>query len=350
MKMSLTLLLVLGVILGLVSCGKQEPEIKRPRPVYSIVVDDPKEDLVRSYSGLVQAAEGTGIAFEVSGRVLKVIADDGKRYEKGDLLAELDSTEYRIQLESADAQRLEAEQRLRRTQQLFESGNASKSQLESAIASQRSAQSSYESAQKRVEDTTLEMPYSGVIGSVEIDAQQVVNAGQVVMTIQGEDGMEFEIGVPAEFISRIKPGMPSTIELGSIPDQGFEAEVKTISPQVTQNTTYPVSLSFTAEDPRVREGMDGEATLSFPNPNGQVITIPAVCVAALPEDVQYVWVIDAPEGSPTGVVSRRTVKTGKLREGNTIEILEGLKPGERVVSRGVHQVEEGQEVRLGENT
>jgi len=341
------LLLVALAGLGLTQCGKgPEPEATPPRPVYTMTVTEPKETVERSFSGLVASAEGTNLAFEVGGRIVEVIAEEGVSYKAGDVLARMDSSEYVNQLNGARAQLTEAEQTLRRTQQLFESGNASKSQLESAIAREKSARSSFKSSEKRVNDTVLKMPYAGVISTVDIDPEQVVNGGQPVMTIQGEGGMEFEVGIPAELVRFVKVKDKATISLGSLPETEFPAVVKSVTPQATENTTYPVVLKFEEADPRLREGMDGEAQLVLPNQNGKVILVPAVAVAARPDDTQFVWVVDPIKGSDRGLVNQRNVKTGKLRANDMIEVPEGLMAGDQVVTRGVHRLEEGQEVRL----
>ncbi|MEO0445163.1 MAG: efflux RND transporter periplasmic adaptor subunit [Verrucomicrobiota bacterium] len=345
---SLHLAAPLGIpFLFLLSCGPEETEIPATiiRPVESTVVEKPKATIERLFSGLVSSAEGTDLAFEVSGRVTEVIAKEGVRYEKGDPLARLDKTELENQLSGAQAELTEAKQDLRRTQQLLETGNASKSQLESAIAREQSAQSSYRSTEKRVKDSVLTMPYPGVIGTVSIEPQMVINSGMTVMTIQGDGGMEFEIGIPADSISDFRVGMKGSIQLGSIPDRSFPAEVDAISPQVTQNTTYPVTLRFLKQYPDLREGMDGEAGLTLQNPTGMVILVPVESVAALPGDTRFVWVVE--ETNPgQGVVTRRPVEVGNLREDGLTEIRSGLTPGDRIVTRGVHRLEPSQEVLI----
>ncbi len=315
------------------------------RPAICIVVPEPSTSIERAFSGVIDSVDGANLAFEVGGRVVEVPAKEGVRYREGEVLARLDTSEFENQLSAAQAQLTEARQNLRRTQQLFETGNASQSQLESAIAREKGASSNFISAEKRLNDATLRMPYAGIIGTVNIDEQVVIAAGQAVMTIQGEGGMEFDISVPAEMIQRIEPGMKATVSLGSIPGESFSAEVDSVSPEVSVNTTYGVTLVFAKQDERLRKGLDGEALLSLPHAGGDVIRIPVECVATLPADATFVWVVERRAGDPeTGTVSRRRVEIGQLREKGTLEILSGLEPGEIVVSRGVHRLEEGQEV------
>lgn len=339
--------LVGTIAIALAGCGAdKDTSHETIRPVITITVPEPTATMKRSFSGLVQNAEGTGIAFEVGGRVIEVIAKDGVRYEKGDVLARLDTTEFSNQLDAARARMTEAQQGLRRAQQLFETGNASKSQFEAAVSAEQAATSNYNSVEKRVTDSTLKMPYPGTIGKVTIDAQMVVSPGQSAMTILGEGGMEFVIGVPAETVARLSVGMSASISLGSLPGEVFSAKIDSISPQVARNTTYPVTLTFDENQEAIREGLDGEAVVELENPLGKTITIPIECVATLPQADQFVWVLGDFIEPGIATVSRRVVKTGHLRENGRIEILTGLEPGEQVVSRGVHKLEENQQVTL----
>lgn len=342
------LLTAVTAMIFLSGCDKSEPTPEPViRPVVTFEVPKVNGEIQRSFAGVVDSVRGAGIAFEVGGRVIEVIAKEGQRYETDQILARLDTRELQNQLNAANAQLVEARQSLRRSQQLVETGNASQSQLESAIARERSAQSTYNSARKVLEDAVLKMPYSGVIGSVTIDSQMVIAAGQTVVTIQGEGVKEFEIGVPAEVIGRFKTGMEGVIEMGSLPNVTFPARIDSISPEVGQNTTYPVKLAFLKEDERIREGLDGEVTLSLPNLLGETVAVPSTCVASFPHAGVFVWIVN-PIAEKTGyaTVSRRTVEIGNPRAGGKLEIVSGVSPGEIIVSRGVHRLEENQEVKL----
>ena len=239
----------------------------------------------------------------------------------------------------------EAKQANARTQTLFATGNASRSDVEAASAREKSAQSEFESAQQKVDNCTLVMPYDGVVGSVSVEAQTVISVGQEILSLQGEGAMEFEIGLPAAEVSKVSVGMVSAVSLGSLPGVKLAAEVSEVATEPTDNTTYPVTLTITGEiDPAVRPGMDGEAVLKLPNPSGQGISIPIECVVGRGEADQFVWVLDG-EGAQRKVVKRK-VLAGLLSPDGKIEIREGLQPGERVVSRGVNSIEAGATVTL----
>ncbi|MEM7387465.1 MAG: efflux RND transporter periplasmic adaptor subunit [Verrucomicrobiota bacterium] len=333
----------------LLGCSRKKAELPPPplRPVITHTVQPGKSETIRRFSGQVDSAEGTGIGFEVGGRVIDVLAKAGRTYEANMPLATLDDTDYRNQLSDAQAQLTNAEQELRRMQRLYESRIASQSQLEAATAQQKSARANRERAQKSVDDCVLKMPYTGVIGRVDVEPQQIVSPGQSMVTIQGEAGLEFDMGVPAEDIAQLKNGMTATVTLGVFPGRTLPAVISEISPEVADNTTYPVTLTLTKEsfEQSIRPGLDGEAALSLPNPLGTILKVPSASVATNPEGKNFVWIVETGENK-TGKVIRRIVQPKGLAPGNMIEITEGLNPGDVVVTRGVYHLDDGMKVAL----
>ena len=299
-------------------------------------VTEPSESVTRRFSGLLQAAEGASLSFEVAGRVIGVTAKAGERYKRDDELARIDDDDYQSQLTSAQARLTQAEQDLRRVRRLWENGNASQSQYESSEAQELSTRADWRRADKAVRDCVLRMPYDGVIGIVEIEAQQVVAAGQRVMSIQGESGLEFTIGVPAEDVDTLNVNQDAIITLGAYPDLELPAVVSEISPEVSTNTTYPVTLKL-ADAPSqaqgLRPGLDGEAILRLPNRLGAILTAPASSVVAKPDGGHFVWTVTQ-TSQDEWTLAQQPVILGTLAIDGHMEIADGLSAGTRVVSRG----------------
>jgi len=346
----LTMAAVASTALAAVTACSEPEQLPppKPRPVVTVTVGEPQAYVDRSFSGLLKPSQGVDLSFEVSGRIIDLPAKRGVRYTAGEVLARLDSSDYQSQLTGAQAELTEADQAKNRTKALFEAKNASKSEMEAAIARASAARTKFESAKKKVDDCTLAMPYDGIVSSVIADTQAVVTAGQAVISLQGDGNMEFVIGIPAAEVGKITLGMTSTITLGSLPGLTLSAKISEIASQPEDNTTYPVEFVVEGQlDPAVRAGMDGEATLSLPNHAGPAIQIPVECVIGRGEgDQPYVWILEG-EGN-TRTVAKREVTIGNLTPGGNIEIGDGLTPGELVVSRGVHQLEAGNTVSVAD--
>ena len=343
--LSITLLALLA---GLSSCSKDKPTTEsEPRAVITHEVQAPQLEITRKFTGVSQASDSAELGFEIGGRIIALPAISGTRYAKGTILAKLDTTSYEAQLRQAQAEATRSQEELKRVQQLFETGNASKANLDQAIAVQKSADAALQSAEKNVTNGTLLMPYDGVIGDVLKDKQEVVSAGTPVMLVQGEGGMEIEIGVTAEYIGAVKVGMKAKASFPSISKTPLDATVIKISPQASDNTTYPVTLSIDENNADLRDGLDGVAALSLPNPKGASIRVPLSCVAGAAGDQRYVFIIKQSDAHHA-TVEKKSVKIGSLGEDSTVEITEGLSAGEIILARGVHRIEPGTEVRISE--
>ena len=335
--------LIVGFFL-LIGCSSEEVASPQPRLAEFVMVPAPRAELARSFSGILQSTQAVNLSFEVGGRTQAVLASQGRSYPAGAVLARLDATDYETRLDEAKALHTQATQDLRRLQRLFESGNTSQSQLDAAIAQEMRARASDELARKQVEYCTLKMPYAGMVASVDVDAQEVVKAGQTVMRVQGEGAMQFEFSVPSNLIAQVAPGQELTVQ---ITDAGsYAARVKEVSPVSEQNAAYPVIAQLLKVDAALREGMDGEASLEFSNPDGQYSSLPLSCVSGATGGSQYVWVIEENEAPGTGKLMRREVEVGPLLADGKIAIMKGLAAEERVLSRGVNRAEAGQVVRL----
>ena len=349
-RLSITSILILSLATTFyVGCGKEEePAPLAPRKVYTLTTTEPSDTLIRSFSGQLNTSEGVKLAFEVAGRVTRVSAKQGQEYSAGTVLAELDKSDYQNNLTTAQANLTQAEQELRRLQRLFESGNASQSQLDSSIAAERSARANFNQSTKRLDDTTLKMPYQGTISSVSVDSQQVVNAGEPIMTVQGEGPMEFKFGVPTLIVRELTNNMPVSIRLGDIKDKEFPAIITEISPEIENNTTYGVTAAITVEDPLLRAGMDGEAILALKKENGGSVEVPLSCILSSPDGTQFLWIAEPSGSGKEATVKKRAVKLGLLVDEGQVAVESGLEPGERVITKGVHRVEEGMLVTLME--
>ena len=327
------------------SCSKEAPEAMKPRPVKTITVAEPASVYERVFSGQLNASEGTGIGFQVGGRIVLLAVKVGQRLEKGQVLAKLDDSDYKNQLSDAEAQNSQAKQELQRTKRLFEAGNASRSQFDSANAREQSTEAALEQAKRRVRDCVLVMPYSGLIGNVAGEVQQVVSAGQEIVSIQGNEGLEFQIGVPADLVGEIEDGLVASITISGRDDLSYTGKVTEISPQMATNTTYPVTIALEGEDERIRAGMDGVAKVWLPLAGGGIVTIPLECVVAQAGTEPFVWLVRATTLN-LGIIERAPISIGDLRPDGEVAVISGLETGDVLVSRGVHRVEAGLQVRL----
>lgn len=361
MRSSRTLLaqaLCLPAAVWMAGCGKApEPPPEPVRPVHVIKVGDPSHERLRTFAGTVRPAVEADISFRVAGKIVELPIKPGVEVRAGDLIARLDPSDYELQVKQSEAQLSQSDAVLKqakadydRVRSLYESQTVSKSELDQARASYESAEAQQAVARKALEMARLQLqygtltaPFDGRVASRPVEVYQTVNAGQTVAMIAERGALEMVIGLPEVLINRLEMGTPATIRFEAIPGKVFEAEVCEIGAETSGKSTYPVRLAIHGDTADLRIGMTGEAGLAFATDAVGALYVPAESVVSRPDATHFVWVVN-PQAD---AVEERAVTIGPLTSSG-LQIRSGLKPGEHVVTRGVHRLAAGTKVRVME--
>ncbi len=350
---ALILIACTGLMTG---CAREEPLPPPVRPVVTQIVEEPGGMRERTFSGTAKAAVETRLSFRVSGELRELPLKTGQRVKKGDLIARLDVTDFQLQVNQLEAQLAQSQAGLNeatadyeRNRALYEAESVSKSDLDRARAAFESAAAQHDAtgqslklARQQFGYCTLLAPVNGSVATVPIENHQTVQAGAVVATLTSGDEMELEVGIPESLISSLQAGDAAEITFDSFQDRRFASTVSEVGVDVDASSTYPVTLRLLDQSREIRPGMVGAATFTFSDgPDAQAMVVPSVAVVGRGEDERFVWVYQ-PE---TSTVVRRDVRVGALTS-RGLQILAGLQPGDRIVTRGVHRIEEGTNVRL----
>ncbi|WP_425403893.1 efflux RND transporter periplasmic adaptor subunit [Hwanghaeella sp.] len=353
--------LILATLALLAACDDAaEPAPEVIRPIAWIAVEPFGLEQVRRLSGTLQAVRTASLSFEVGGKVAAVAAKLGDIVKKGDMLAEIDSAPYRLNvnaargaLQEASAALREAENTYRRQKQLFDKGWIAQAALDNAVATLDSARSNVDIAQAQFElmqrdmaDTKLLAPYDGRITSRTIEPSQQVSAGQPVFEIEGQGGLEVSVMVPETIIQRVSDGQTFDVNFAGIDNLTAKARVTEIGPRAETSNAFPVTLALDADYPSLRSGMSVEVNFTFEGRgrtgySGKTVKVPFSAI--IPGNAQdaLVYVFDP----DTGTVSRRSVQTENIID-NQVLISSGLEAGEIIATAGVSFLRDGQKVRL----
>jgi RND family efflux transporter MFP subunit len=312
-----------------------------------------------TFAGTARAGVESNLSFKVAGTVQGLAVKVGDRVEKGQLLASLDLRDYELQVQQADAALAQDDAEARnavrnydRVRQLYENNNASRNDLDGARARAESAEAAVRSAGKQLElarrqltYTRLVAPFDCAVASVDAEKRENVRAGQTVVRVNCGEQPEVEVAVPEGLIARIRPGDQVTVRFDSLPGRGFAAEVREVGIAAGRPaTTFPVTVQFREIDPGIRPGMAAEVVFRLDRgaAEGGILVVPAA--VGEDRDERVVFVVEA-TGEGLAVARRRPVTVGDLR-GDRLTVLEGLTPGEQVVTAGVSRITDGQTVRL----
>lgn len=343
---------LVGLSLVMAGCGDEPPaQAPLPQPVKLYTVNGDGAGQLRHYPGRVVATEGSQLAFRVSGQLVKLPVRAGEQVKKGQLLAALDPADFNNQLADRQAQYDLAESQYQRAISLRERGVISEAQFDELQAKRRQARAALSMARDNVEYTRLKAPYAGTVARTEVENYQFVQAKEPILYLQGDDNIDIEFAVSERFFTNLRKGgedYQPTVRFEGAPNRTFKASYKEHEASADARTqTYNI-------------------TLTMANPEGQVV-LPGMSVDVaidlsqirkaaderLQVPVEAVFKQDGKEGAfvwryqpqdDIGTVSAVSVTLGQV-VGEGVEILDGLSSGDRVVSAGVHHLEEGQTVR-----
>ncbi len=331
-------------------CGKKEEE-KRPevnRPVKVMTVKDSKALLTQGFPGTVRASRRAILSFKVSGPLVELHVEEGQQVKKGEIIAQIDKRDFLNAVREAVANYREAEQQFRRYKELYAQKQVSKADFDRYMAARDVTLARLQDARNALCDTTLRAPFDGIIAKRYVENYYKVKAKEPIVYLQDISKIEVLIDVPELSMAalREKSSVNIAAAFESIPGKKFPLEVKEYSTEADPATqTYQVVL--VTDQPReanILPGMTATVTAAFkPDEAGgnHEIIVPALSVLDAPENKPYLWVFDPGQG----VVHKRYVRIGSLRDSGSIHITEGLKPGEIIVIAGVTKLREGMKVR-----
>lgn len=354
------LLLAAGLGAG---CGEEETAASREiRPVRYARAFVAGSDRTRTFAGIARAASEQDLAFRVAGTVIAVDVGVGSGVRQGQVLARLDSGDLELRRQQAEAGLAQARAQSRnaranyeRMVALYESGNASMSDLDAARASYESANASEASAatalrlaEQQVAYTRLQAPVDGSVSRVAVDVNEAVGAGHtVVVVIDAGGSPEVEVTVPEAFIGGVHSGRPARVVFGSLAGGVFGATVTEVGTAAAGAGGFPVivRLDEGMDAAQVRPGMAAEVTFSIEGrPGAAGVLVPSEAVGQ-DQRGRFVYVLAMSDTGNFATAERRTVETGALTpEG--LEILEGVSDGEYVATAGLRTLAPGQQVRL----
>ena len=348
----------------LVSGCAPEPDAEKVPPlVPAMRLADADALSQRTFPGRARAGQEVNLSFRVTGPLIELPADVGDEFQAGDVVARIDPQDYinalgtaTGTLQAAQAKARKAAADYKRIQNVYKEDpgatsetavDLARSARDSSRAAANSLTSAVKAAQDKVNYTTLEAPFAGVVVETYVDNFETVIAKQPVLRLLDPTSIEFVISVPENLISFAPYVENVVVTFDALPGVDIPATTKEIGREASQATrTYPVTLVMAQpRDAEILPGMAGSARVSARLPEDAKFTgmqLPATAIFAL-EDPQksYVWVIDA----TSKTLQSREVETGPLT-GYGVTIRSGLSAGEWVVIKGVHSVKEGQTVRI----
>ncbi|MCC8154357.1 MAG: efflux RND transporter periplasmic adaptor subunit [Tannerellaceae bacterium] len=316
----------------------------------TIPVKSVKTDTVQVYGALpsvtfpgkIIAASDLNIAFRVSGPILNMHVEVGSFVRKGQVLAEIDPRDYETQLAATRAEYQQIKNESERIRQLYEKQSVAPNEYDKALYGLQQITAKYEAHQHALADTRLTAPCDGYIQKRLFEPGETVSAGLPVLSMVSAGIAEVEINIPSTDYIRRDQFDSYTCRFEIFPDKEFPLELIGITHKANQSQLYTMCFRLAGEDKnKPRPGMTTMVTIQYKPTDTETVSIPLNAVFEA-ENTTCVWIYE--EG--TGSVKSRTVKITEILANGVVVVSSGLKPGEVIVSAGVHSLKEGDSVKL----
>lgn len=329
------------VALGLAACNPPaEIPPEAARLVRVVVVEERAGDRTVALSGTIAAEREVDLSFRLSGRVVERPVGIGDTVAAGDTIATLDAANEenallsaQAALTAAEARLVEAELDFGRQNQLYTRGVVARARLDNASQVMQSAQAAVtdaaarrDIARTRLDNTVLRADAPGTVIAVGAEPGEVVQAGQPIVRLARDDGLDAVLDAPANLVDLVSPYAAVNVFLAADRTVSAQGRIREVSPQADAVTgTFRVRVGLTAPPAAMRLGSNVTAETAVGERAG--IRIPAAALTSS-GGAPAVWVVG--DGS---AVALRAIEIGEHRP-SEVQVTAGLSPGDIVVTAG----------------
>ena len=332
---------LIGGILFLLQCSKKETERDQTlRNVILTQVSALDSEEATTYPGVVEEGSNVSAAFMADGKIGKILVKEGDRVSKGQLLASLDASDYRIGVSQLETQLNQMTKEKERMDAMYEKHNIAPNDYEKFEAGYEQLKLQLDLARRNLDYTNLYSPIDGYIVTKYMSEGELVGAGTPVFKIIDDSNLKAVADLPVSvYLNRDKitsingtvPGIPEKIPLSLL----------SFTPDADNNMLYRMKLSIPATvSKELTSGMNISVEIEMAENDVTESIVPSRSLFKI-DDTTYVWVFNSKdstinkkpvtvEGSPIGKMSK----------------VKGLRNGEEIVETGVRQLYEGEKVNV----
>lgn len=288
--------------------------------------------------GTLQSDESVWIAAEVAGRIKEILFAEGQTVKAGDTLVRLDDELAQVELIDAQAQLELAEANFKRVSTLAETGSATQRARDEAQTELARARALFELISARIDKLSIEAPFDGTVGIRRYSVGAYLEPGAEIVNLEKIDRLKVDFKVPELFYSQIKIGQTVELTLDALAGRTFTATIYTIDPMLDVNGRA-LNVRAILDNPgmELRPGFFARLVVKGGDPQS-VVMVPEESI--VPRGEQHlVYVIE-------GDIAHERVVTLGARRAGAVEILEGLKAGEIVVTAGHTRLKDGSKVEV----
>ena len=341
-------------VLSAAACNRNQAAAAPPAPPPTAVELAPARatpiDDATEYVGTLKSLRSTSIQPQIDGQITQIYVKSGDRLQQGAPLMQIDPRRQQAAVLSQEAERAAREanvafarQQYQRASELFAAGAISRQELEQAETGLRTAEAQLKALQAQLQQQEVQLRYytvvaptAGIVGDVPMRVGSVVTPQTLLTTIDQNDTLELYVSVPIERARLLVNGLPVRVFNSDATEQLAATTIGFISPHV-DDQTQSVLVKGVVRNPggRLRSSQFVRARIVWKTAEGLVVPVTAV-VRINGQFFAFV----AEDGGGKLVAKQRAIKVGPIA-GDAYPVLDGIKPGERVVVSGAQKLADG---------
>lgn len=289
--------------------------------------------------GTAKANESVNITAKTANRIVSIKFTEGQQVRKGDVLLELDGVEAAADLAVAEAALADTRSQYKRSTELFATKALSQAQMDQIQSTLRQNEARVSAAQGRMNETIVRAPFSGRVGLRNVSVGSYVTPATVITTLDDTSRIKLDFTLPETYLAAVSPGLEITAQSPAFPGESFAGRVASIDSRVDPQTrAVTVRALLPNESGKLKPGMF--LTVRLKRTAADVLLIPEESLVPEQGDI-YVYVVS------NGAAAKRKVQIGERRVGS-VQVLDGLRAGEVVVTEGTQKLRDGLAVQVAE--
>lgn len=300
-----------------------------------------KDQLALDFSanGNFAPSQQMNFAAESAGRITSVLVDEGSVVRRGQVIAILKTDALSIDLETAEAAMQNAERDLQRYENAFTTGGVTRQQLDQARLNYENTKARVQQSKIRISDNNIRSTINGIVNKRFVEPGAVVSPGTALFELVDVSKLKLQLTVNETEVASLKQGDKVTVKASVFPDKEFNGVVTFIAPMADKSLNFPIEIEVSQNPGNIlKAGMYGTAYFK-PGKSAPVVVIPRPAFAGSVSTNQVFVVRE------DNTAELRKVVAGRVF-GDSVEILDGLKEGEKVITSGQINLSDGSKINI----
>lgn len=336
--------IAISVLLWLTSCNIKEAGNSDSEQAYPVKVQQiglTQDNQQNFYVGIVEESVSVPVSFLINGLVEKVYVTEGQKVKQGQLLAELDNSNYKSMYEMSLSKQKQAEDAYNRLSDLYKKGSLPEIKFIEIQTGLDQARSATQITLKNLGDCKLYAPMDGIIGSRSIEPGMSILPAVTVFKLVKIDKVFVKVSIPENEISKINTGQQAQISVTALGNEQYAGKIQEKGVMASPiSHTYDIKIALSNPEGHLMPGMVCKVAL-YNNTSSDKVVVPANVIQMDKYGQKYLFVADP----NTNKVKIKYVKVS-FPYGNGVIVTSGLVVGDQLITEGYQKVSENSLIQI----